>query len=164
MKRINTMYLWSQCSRAKLCLTVCVAMDSSTPGFHVLHYLPEFAQIHVHWVDDAIQATHPLCPPTLSSCPQSVPASGAFPVSLPFTPGGQSIGSLSISPSNEYSVLISFRIDWLYLLAAQGTLKGLFSTTVLGHQFFGTQPSLCSKSLKCTWLLKQSLIFSVSLC
>ena len=164
MKRINTMYLWSQCSTAKLCLTVCEPMDSSTPGFHVLHYLPEFAQIHVHWVDDAIQATHPLCPPTLSSCPQSFPASGAFPVSLPFTPGGQSIGSLSISPSNEYSVLISFRIDWLYLLAAQGTLKGLFSTTVLGHQFFGTQPSLCSKSLKCTWLLKQSLIFSVSLC
>ena len=164
MKRINTMYLWSQSLTAKLCLTVCEPMDSSTPGFPVLHCLPEFAQIHVDWVNDAIQATHPLCPRTLSSCPQSFPASGAFPVSLPFTSGGQSIGSFSISPSSEYSVLISFRIDWLYLLAAQGTLKSLFSTTVLKHQFFGTQPSLCSKSLKCTWLLKQSLIFSVSLC
>ena len=58
--------------------------------------------------------------------------------------------SFSISPSNEYSVLISFRIDWLYLLAAQGTLRSLFSTTVLKHQSFGTQPSLCSKSLNCT--------------
>ena len=135
MERINTMYLWSQCSRAKLCLTVCEPMDSSTPGFHVLHYLPEFAQIHVHWVDDAIQATHPLWPPTLSSCPQSFPASGAFPVSLPFTPGGQSIGSLSISPSNEYSVLISFRIDWFELFAAQQTHKGLFQHHSLKRQF-----------------------------
>ena len=145
-------------------LTLCNPMDCSTSGFPVPDYLPEFAQIHVHWVSDAIQATHPLCPPTLSSCPQSFPASGAFPVSLPFTSGGQSIGSFSISTSNEYSVLISFRNDWLYLLAAQGTLKSLFSTTVLKHQFFGTQPSLCSKSLKCTWLPKPSLTFSVSLC
>ena len=141
MKRINTMYLWSQSLTAKLCLTVSEPMDSSTPGFPVLHYLPEFAQIHLHWVNDAIQATLPLWPPMLSSCPQSFPVSGAFPVSLPFTSGGQSIGSFSISPSNEYSVLISFWNDWLYLLAAQGPLKSLFSTTALKYQFFGTQPS-----------------------
>ena len=101
MKRINTMYLWSQCSTAKLCLTVCEPMDNSTPSFPVFHHLPEFAQIHVHWVDDAIQTSHPLCPPTLSSCPQSFPASGAFPVSLPFTSGGQSIeASASVLPMN----------------------------------------------------------------
>ena len=70
----------------------------------------------------------------------------------------------SISPSNEYSVFISFRIDWFDLFAVQGTLKSLFSTTILKYQFFGTQPSLCSKSLICTWLLKYSVIFSVSLC
>ena len=73
-----------------------------------------------------------------SSCPQSLPASGSFPMRQLLTWGGQSIGvsgsfiflmsiffmfSFSISPSNEYSELISLRIDWLDLLAVQGTLK-----------------------------------------
>ena len=62
-----------------------------------------------------------------SSCPQSFPASGSFQMSQLFTSGGQSIGSFrfSISPSNEYSGLISFRTDWLDLLAVQGTHKSL---------------------------------------
>ena len=50
--------------------------------------------------------------------------------------------SISISPSNEYSGLMSFRMNWLYLLAVQGTLKSLLSTTVQKHQFFGVQLSL----------------------
>ena len=54
--------------------------------------------------------------------------------------------SLSISPSNEYSGLISLRIDWLDLLAIQGTLKSLLHTTVQKHQFFIAQPSLWSNS------------------
>ena len=54
--------------------------------------------------------------------------------------------SFSISPSNEYSGLIFFRMDWLDLLAAQGTLKSLPNTTVQKHQFFGAQLSLCSNS------------------
>ena len=67
-----------------------------------------------------------LCCP-LSSCLQSFPASGSFPVSHFFASGGRSIGSFSfsISHSNEYSGLISFRMDWFDLLAAQGTLKSL---------------------------------------
>ena len=66
-----------------------------------------------------------LCHP-FSSCFQSFPALGSFPMSHFVTSGGQSIGvSFSISPSNEYSGLISFRIDWLDLLAVQGTLKSL---------------------------------------
>ena len=74
------------------------------------------------------------CHPTISSsvvpflyCLQSLPVSGSFPVSQLFTSGGQSIGafSFSISPFNEYSGLISFRMDWLGLLAVQGTLKSL---------------------------------------
>ena len=62
-----------------------------------------------------------------SSCPQSLPASGSFPVSQLFTWGGQSIGnfSFSISPSKEHPGLISFSMDWLDLLAVQGTLKSL---------------------------------------
>ena len=76
-----------------------------------------------------------LCHP-FSSCPQSLPASGSFPVSQLFTRGGQCIGvsasesvlpmnTFRVSPSNEHPGLISFRIDWLDLLAVQGTLKSL---------------------------------------
>ena len=74
------------------------------------------------------------CHPTISSClvpfsscPQSFPTSGSFQMSQRFTSGGQSIGvfSFNISPSNECPRLISFRMDWLDLLAVQGTLKGL---------------------------------------
>ena len=81
------------------------------------------------------------CHPTISSsavpfssCLQSFPASGSFQMSHFFTLGGQNIGSFSFSirPSNEYSGLISFRIDWLDLLAVQGTLKSLVQ-----HQFPG---------------------------
>ena len=174
-------------------------MDCSTPGFPVHHYLPEFAQTHVHWVSDNIQPIHPLS--LFSSCPQSFPASKSFPMSPRFTSGGQSFGasasilknesdnrsvvpnsmwphglvptkllcpwnspskntgvgchallqgifltqgsnsgllhcrqslyrlsyqgrfSFIISPSNEYSELISFRIDYSYFLAVQRTLK-----------------------------------------
>ena len=64
--------------------------------------------------------------------------------------------SFSISPSNEYSGLISFKIDWFDLLAVQGTFKSNFSsTTVQKHQFFSTQPSLWSSSHICTWLLEK---------
>ena len=71
----------------------------------------------------------------LSSCLQSFSASGSFPMSQFFTSGGQNIGSFSfnISPSNEYSGLISFRMDWLDLLAVQGSLK-----SPLKHEFFYT--------------------------
>ena len=50
------------CSVTKSCPTLCDPMDCSTPGLPVLHYLPEFAQVHVHWVDNAIQPSHPLSP------------------------------------------------------------------------------------------------------
>ena len=63
--------------------------------------------------------------------------------------------SFSISPSNEYSGLISFRMDWLDLLAVQGTLKSLFQHQVQKHQFFGTQVSLWSSSHIHTWLLEK---------
>ena len=114
------------CSVAKLRPALCNSMDWSTPGFPVLHYLPEFAQTHVHWVGDAIQPSHPLLPP-FSSCLQSFPASGSFPRSRLFASCGQSCGASagSISPSNEYSGLISFRIDSFDILAIQGSLKGL---------------------------------------
>ena len=106
-----------------LCPTLCNCKECSMPGFPVLHYLPEFAQVHVHWISDAIQTSHLL----LSLSPPALPASGSFPMNLLFVSGSQNIGALafSISPSNESSGLISFRIDLFDLLVVQGTLKNL---------------------------------------
>ena len=77
------------CSVVQLCPAFCDFKDCSMPGFPVLHQLPELAQTHVHWVGDAIQPSHPVTP--FSSCPQSFPASGSFPVSQLFISGSQSI-------------------------------------------------------------------------
>ena len=63
--------------------------------------------------------------------------------------------SFSISPSNEYSELISFRIDWFHFLAVQGLSRVFSTTTFQKHQFFGAQPSLWSNSHICTWLLEK---------
>ena len=98
-------------------------MDCSTPGFPVLHRLPEFTQTHVHQVCDAIQPSLPLLSP-------SPPAFNLSQHQVFFSesalcirwPKYQSF-SFSFSPSNEYSEFISFRIDWFDHLAVQGTLK-----------------------------------------
>ena len=88
------------CSVAKSCPTLWDPMDCSTPGFPVLHHLLEFAQTRVYWVGDDIQPSQPLVAP-FSSCLQSFPASGSFPVSRFFTSGSQSIrASASILPMN----------------------------------------------------------------
>ena len=100
-------------------------MDCSMPRFPVLHYLLEFAQTHVCWVGDAIQPSHPLCP--LLLLPSVFPSIRVFSNYLAFSirwPKYWSF-SYSISLSNEYPRLISFRIDWFDLFAVQGTLKSL---------------------------------------
>ena len=97
------------------CPTFCDPRNCSTAGFSVHHQLTELAQTHVHWVGDAIQSSYPLW------SLQSFPASGSFPIRWP----KYCSCSFSISPSNEYLGLISFKIDWLDLLAVQGTLKSL---------------------------------------
>ena len=99
-------------------------MNCGTPGFLDLHYFLEFAYTRVHWVSDAIQWSHPLSLPS----PQSFPASGSFPMSwLALHIRWPKYWSFSfcISPSNEYSGLISFSIDWFDLFAIQGTLRSL---------------------------------------
>ena len=108
-------------SVARSCPTLCDPMDCSMPGLPVHHQLPEFTQTHVHQVGDAIQPSHPLLLPSF------------FPSIRVFS--NESVlhtrwpkywsSSFSINPSNEYSGLISFRMDWLDLLAVQGTLKSL---------------------------------------
>ena len=108
-------------SVAQSCLTLCDPMDCSTPGFPV-HQLPKLAQTHVHRVGDAIQPSHPSVVP-FSSYLQSFPGSGSFPVSIRW-PKYWSF-SFSISPSNEFSGLNSFRIDWQEVLTVQGTHRSL---------------------------------------
>ena len=98
-------------------------MDYSNPGFPVLQQLPELTQTHVHRVGDAIQPSYPLS--SLLFLPSVFPSIRVFSDELVLHirwPEYWSF-SFSISPSNEYSGLISFRTDWLDLLAVQGTLK-----------------------------------------
>ena len=87
-----------------------------------------------------------------SSCPQPLPASGCFPMSQHFSWGCQSTGALA---SNEHPGLISFRMDWLDLLAVQGALRVFSNTTVQKHQFFSAQLSSKSNSHIHTWPLEK---------
>ena len=100
-------------------------MDCSTSDFPVLHYLPEFAQTRVHWVDDATEPSHPLSP--LLFLPSVFPSIRVFSNESALQIRWPKYWSFSfrISPSSEYSVLICFRIDWFDLLVVQGTLKSL---------------------------------------
>ena len=194
------------CSVAKLCLTLCDPVDCSTPGSPILCYLPEFAQTHIHWVDNAmplviyfcsVQFSHlvvsdflwphelqhswPPCPsPTLwvhsnscasswwchlaisssvipfSSCPQSLPASGSFPMSQLFAWGGQSIGvsaSASVLPMNTQDWSLGWT-GWISLQSKE--LSRVFSNTIVQkHQLFSAQLSSESNSHIHTWPLEK---------
>ena len=127
-------------SVAQSCPTLYNPMNCSTPGLPVHQQLPESTQTHVHWVSNAIQPSHPLCPLLL---PSIFPSIRVF-----FNESALRIRwpkywnfSFSISPSNGYSGLISFRMDWLDPLAVQGTLKSLLQhhsskTSILRHSAF----------------------------
>ena len=156
------MTTWSDqfSSVAQSCPILCDPMDCSMPGFLVRHQLPELTQTHVHQVSDAIQPSHPLSSPS--------PPAFNFPTIRDFS--NESVlqirltkywsFSFNISPSNEHSGLISFKMDWLNLLAVQGTLKCLLKHhsskasilqcsaifIVQQHQFVGIQLSLYSNS------------------
>ena len=124
------------------CLTLCDPMNCSMPGLHVPHQLLEFTQTHVLWVGDAIQPEDEiiLCSPLLL-LPSIFPSIRVF--------SNESVlhirwpkywsFSFNISPSNEHPGLISFRMDWLDLLAVQGTLKSL-------HQHHSSKASILQLS------------------
>ena len=97
----------------------------STPSLPVHHQLPEFTQTHVHWVSDAIKPSHPLSSPSppASNSPSIRVFSSESTLCMRW-PKYWSF-SFSISPSNKHPGLIFFRMDWLDLLAVQGTLKSL---------------------------------------
>ena len=142
-------------SVAQSCLTLCVPMHCGTPGHAVHHQLPELTQMSV-----------PLSPwfyPTISSsvihfssCLQSFPASGSFPISQFFTSGGQSIGaSASDLPMNMQDWSPLGWTCWISL-QSKGFSRVFSSTTVQRPQFYGTQPFFIVSSHIHTWLLEKT--------
>ena len=131
---------------AQSCPTLCDPMNHSTPGLPVQYQLLESTQTHVHRVGDTIQQSHPLsslCPPALN-----LPASwvfsneSAFPIRWP----KYWSFSFNISPSYEHPGLIFFRMDWLDLLAVQGTLKSFLQHHSSKASIFCAQLSSQSNS------------------
>ena len=107
------------------CPTPCNLMNRSTPSLPVHHQLPEFTQTHVHWVSDAIQPSHPLSSPSPPAPNPSQHQSFSSESTLCMRWPKSWSFSFSSIPSKEMPGLISFRMDWLDLLAVQGTLKSL---------------------------------------
>ena len=116
---------WSVSSVTQSYPTLCYPMDCDMPGLPVHHHLPELAQTHAHRVGDTIQPCHLLSSPSPPALNLSQ-GHGLFQrVSSMHQVAKDCSFSFSINPSNDYSGLISFRMDWLDLLAVQGTLKRL---------------------------------------
>ena len=142
-------------SVAQSCPTLCIPMDCSRPGFLVHHQLPELVQTHVHWVGDTIQPSNPLSspfPPAFNLSQHQ----GLFNESVLHIrwPKYWSF-NFSISPSNEYSGLISLGWTGLISLQSKGLSRFLSNTTVQKHQFFSAQLSLQSNSHIHKWLLEK---------
>ena len=145
------------CSVTQSCLALCHPIACIMPGFLVLHYLPEFAQTHAHWISDAISSF--VIP--FSSCSQSSPESGSFPLKRflhqLFVSGDQSIGasaSASFLTMNIQS-WIPLGLTGLIFLVSKGLSRVFTNTTVWKHQFFGDKPSLWPSSHIHTWLLEK---------
>ena len=138
-------------SVAQSCPTLCDPMKCRTPGLAVHHHLPEFTQSLS--IESVMPSSHlilgcpllllPPIPPSITVFPNESILRMRWPKYWSF--------SFSIIPSKEIPGLISFRMDWLDLLAVQGTLKSFSNTTVQKHQFFGAQPSSQSNSHIYTW-------------
>ena len=142
-QRRESKYLLVQFSSVtQLCPILCDPMDCSTPGLPVHHPLPGFTQTHVHWVGDTIQPSSSVVP--FSSCLQSFPASGSFPVSQFFPSGGQSIGLSASASVLTMNIQDWSPLEWTGWISLQSKeLSRVFSnTTVQKHWFFGAQLSL----------------------
>ena len=126
------------------CLTLCDPMDCSMPGFPVLYHLPELVQ--THFIESVMPSNCLILCRSLLLLPSIFPSIRVFSKELALCISWPKHWSFnfSISPSNEYSGLISFRIDWFDLLVVEGTLNSLLQYHSLKHQFFGTQLSLWS--------------------
>ena len=143
-----------KCSLTKSCLTLWHSMNCSTPAplcASVSQSLLKFMSIKSMMLSNHLILCHPLL--LLSSIFSSIRVFSKVSVLCIRWPDWNF--SFSIGLCNEFSRLISFRMDWFDFLAVQGTLKSLLRTTIWKHQFFGAQPSLWSNSHIHTWLLKK---------
>ena len=141
-------FFMCHCSVAQSCPALCNPTDYSMPGLLVPHHLPEFAQVHVHCISDAIHPSYPLTPSSpsaLSFCNESL-------VSISDDQNTGASSSASVPPVN-IQCWFPLRLTGLISLLSKG-LSGVFSSnTVQRHQFFGVLPSLWSNSHICTWPL-----------
>ena len=151
MKYISIPFIRSDQIRSvtQSCPTLCDPMNHSTPGLPVHHQLPEFTQTHIHRVSDAIQPSHPQLSPSPPAPNPSQHQSLSNESTLRMRWPKYWSFSFSIIPSKEIPGLISFRMDWLDLLADQGTLKSLLQhhsskASILWHSaFFTLRLSFC---------------------
>ena len=155
MKNVGKYVVYCCCLLAKLCLTLCDSMVSSTPGFPVLHHL--WSLFKLMFIESVMLSNHLIPCSLFSFSLQSFPASGSFPMSWLFAWDGQSIGasaSVSVLPTNIQ--------DWYSLgltgliLGSKGLSRVFYNLTVQKHQFFNAQPSLWSNSHIHTWLLEKT--------
>ena len=123
-------------SVTKSCMTLCEFVSYRTPGFSVDHYIPEFAQTHLHWVSDTSQPSHSVS--SFSSWPQSFSSSGSFLISQFFSSGGQSIGTSATASVLSMNIQHWFplRLSDLISLLSKGLSRVFSSTTVQTCQFF----------------------------
>ena len=144
---------------------LCDLMDSSMPGFPVLRYLLEFVQIHVHWISDTIQPSHPLLPPSPPALNRSQHQFFFFfsPMSCLVPSGGQAIEASA--PISVFTMNIQcwfpLGVTGLICLESKELSRLFFSTTIhhnSKHEFFGNQTSLWFNSHILTWLLEKTYI------
>ena len=140
------------------CVLLCDPMDCDTPVLAVPHPLLEFAQVHVHWIGDAIHPSHPLSPPSPPTFSLSNIRVFSKESALHIRWPKYWSFNFSISPSNEYSGWVSFGIDWLDLHAVQGTLKSLLQHHI-SKALILQRSSLWSNSYIHTWLLEKNHSF-----
>ena len=136
---------------------LCVPVDCSTPGFLVLHHLPEFTQTHVHWVSDGIQPSHPLsspCPPAFN-----LPWHQGFSNELVLCIRWLKYWSFSSSSSNGHSGLISFRKNWFDLLSVWRIPKSLLQYHSSKASILPFSGLFMFKFYICTWLLEKPYLW-----
>ena len=148
LKRVTWSTCTCCCPMAKWCTTLCDPTDCSTPGFPV-HYLPEFAQIHVQSVGDAIQSSHPLS--LLLLLPSIFLCIRVFSNDLGLCIRWPKYWSFKFK-TNEYSGRFPLGLNGLISVLSKRLSRVFSSTTGRKHQFFGTQPSLRSNYVHCMYV------------
>ena len=141
------------CCCCSITQSLCNPVDCITPGFPILHHLPELAQTHGHWVSDAIQPSHPL----------SSPSSPAFNCSQH---GGQNIGTSASASVLPINIQDWFLLGWTGLIStlSKGFSRVFSNTTVQKHQFFSIQPSLCPNLISIYDYWKNHSFYYMGLC